>query len=186
MLVSSYTPCRLLHLQTVLSQLWIPTSSGHCGSTRAAYVTLGVLDIVLDMAVFSLPMPSLYKLQIPRNRKMSLIATIALEVFTIVAGIMRLVAVIQIDSTSDFNQGQVGDAYWCAIEGSVRTVVACCLTLRPLLKGAHERLGRHIPLLSTKHGASHSSTISRHATNNYKQSSEEGTFMKIPESLELS
>ena len=131
-------------------------------------------------------MPSLYRLQIPRNRKISLIATIALGLFTIVAGIMRLVAVIQIDFTSDFAQGQVGDAYWYAIEGSIGTVVACCLTLRPLLERARERLGRHFPQLLTNNVTSHSSTISKHATNSHKMSPEEGTFVRLRGCLELS
>ena len=75
----------------------------------------------------------LYRLQVARHTKIALAATFGLGVFTIAAGIMRLVAVIQIDFKINFTEAQVGDAYWCTIESSVGIIVACALTLRPLL-----------------------------------------------------
>ena len=121
---------------TPLSKLWTEASAGHCGNTAAAYVSLGVLDVVLDIAVFSLPLPMLYKLQVTKHAKFALVATFGLGLFTIVAGVMRLVAVIQmigIDYLIDLNEAEVGDAYWCAIESSVGIIVASSMTLRPLL-----------------------------------------------------
>lgn len=118
---------------TPLSELWTKAPGGHCGNTTAAYVSLGVLDVLLDIAVFSLPLPMLYKLQVAKNAKIALVATFGLGTFTIVAGIMRLVAVIQIDYQINFDAAQVGDAYWCTIESSVGIIVACSMTLRPLL-----------------------------------------------------
>lgn len=61
------------------------------------------------MAVFALPIPSLYKLQVPKYRKIVLAATFALSLFAIVAGIMSLVAVVHIDFTFSFDQGQVAE-----------------------------------------------------------------------------
>ncbi|KAL8941301.1 MAG: hypothetical protein Q9216_002320 [Gyalolechia sp. 2 TL-2023] len=139
---------------TPFSQKWLPSETGHCGNTTAAYVTLGVLDIILDIAVFTLPMPSLYRLQVSKNTKIGLVATFALGLFTIVAGIMRLVAVVQLAFETDFVQGQVGNAYWCAIEGSVGIIVACAMIMRPLLDRVLAVFGRYsssIPTLSRSH-----------------------------------
>ena len=118
---------------TPLSELWTKAPGGHCGSTTAAYVSLGVFDVLLDMAVFSLPLPMLYRLQVAKHAKIALVATFGLGLFTIVAGVMRLVAVVQIDFLINFDEAQVGDAYWCTIESSVGIIVACSMTLRPLL-----------------------------------------------------
>ena len=118
---------------TPLSKLWTQTSEGHCGSTTAAYVSLGALDVLLDMAVFSLPLPMLYNLQVAKHAKCALMATFGLGLFTIVASIMRLVAVIRIDFKINFDEAQVEDAYWCTIESSVGIIVACSMILRPLL-----------------------------------------------------
>lgn len=46
----------------------------------------------------------LYRLQVMRHAKAALMATFGLGLFTIIAGIMRLVAVIQIDYQLDFEQ----------------------------------------------------------------------------------
>ena len=59
------------------------------GNTLAAYVSLGVLDVVLDVAVSLLPLPMSYKLQVARQAKFALVATFGLGLFTIVAGTMR-------------------------------------------------------------------------------------------------
>ncbi|KAL9003523.1 MAG: hypothetical protein Q9188_003609 [Gyalolechia gomerana] len=134
---------------TPFSQKWIPSDTGHCGSTTAAYVSLAVLDIILDITVFALPMPCLYKLQITKTTKIGLMATFALGLFTIVAGIMRLVAVIQLTSETDFVQAQVSNAYWIAIEGSVGIIVACAMIMRPLLDRVLAVLGRYWSQLPT-------------------------------------
>ena len=132
---------------TPISELWTKSPGGHCGNTTAAYVSLGVFDVLLDMAVFSLPLPMLYRLQVPKTAKIALLATFGLGTFTIVAGIMRLVAVIQIDYQINFVEAQVGDAYWCTIESSVGIIVACCMTLRPLLDRLLTVLKNHFPQL---------------------------------------
>ncbi len=132
-----------------LSELYTKSPGGHCGNTTAAYVSLGVLDVILDMAVFSLPIPMLYRLQVPKHTKVALAATFGLGIFSIAAGVMRLVAVIQIDYMINFDEGQVTDAYWCLIESSVGIIVACAMTLRPLLDHLLAVLHRQFPRLHT-------------------------------------
>ena len=165
--------------------MWTETTTGHCGSTAAAYISLGVLDVILDIAVFALPIPSLYRLQVPKHRKIVLAATFGLGLFTIVAGVMRLVAVVRLNFASNFEQGQVTDAYWCAIEGSVGIIVACALTLRPLLDRMLAMLSTRSSLLQ-KADSGHSYTISRAPTDHPTKSADEATFVRLHDSLELS
>ena len=110
--------------------------SGHCGDTTAAFASLGLLDVVFDIVVFSLPIPMLYRLQVPTHAKIALIATFGLGIFSIVAAIIKLVATIRINSNMRFEEAQVWRAYWCTIECSVGIIVACVMTLRPLLDRA--------------------------------------------------
>ena len=121
---------------TPLSYNWDQSGAGHCGNTSAAYISLGVVDIITDIAIFALPMPMLYKLQVPRHTKIALVATFALGILTIAAGCMRLVAVVQIDFGLNFEEGQTGDVYWCAIEASVGIIVGCCIVMKPILERA--------------------------------------------------
>lgn len=118
---------------TPLYRLFIATSDGHCGSTTAAYLSISAIDVALDIAVFTLPLPPLYKLQVAKRTKVALAATFAPGVLTIVAGLIRLVSVAKINFQADLEQGQVDTAYWSAIELAVGIIVACAMCLRPLL-----------------------------------------------------
>ncbi|MCJ1314525.1 hypothetical protein MMC25_008207 [Agyrium rufum] len=137
-----------------LSAQWDLTSTGNCGNETAAYVSLGVLDAATDIAVFLLPLPMLYTLQVPMHTKIALISTFGLGIFTIASSILRLVSVIQIDFNQDFEQGQVNDVLWCSIECSVGLIVASSLVMRPLLD-------RGIHLLSRITGSSRGSSTMR-------------------------
>ena len=59
--------------------------------------------VFLDIALLSLPLPMLYRLQVTRHAKAASMATFGLGLFTIIAGSMRLEAVIQIDYQLDFH-----------------------------------------------------------------------------------
>lgn len=96
----------------------------------------------------------LYKLQVAKNAKVALVATFGMGLFTIVAGVMRLVAIVQLDYLINFDKGQVVDAYWCTIESSVGIIVACSMTLRPFLD-------RLLTILQHYFGQLHSSNDSR-------------------------
>ena len=53
-------------------KIWNPfIPQGHCINTRAAYLSNGILNAATDFAILVLPMPSLWKLQMPIARKIS-------------------------------------------------------------------------------------------------------------------
>ncbi|MCJ1436766.1 hypothetical protein MMC27_006148 [Xylographa pallens] len=142
---------------TPLYSQWSLDFTGTCGNETIAYISLGVFDVLTDIMVFALPMPMLYTLRVPFRAKVALIGTFCLGIFTIVAGIMRLVAVIGIDFSTNFQQDLVADAYWCAIEASVGMIVGSSLVLRPLLDQVLSLFG----VLTTSHqdrGQSHLSS----------------------------
>ena len=66
--------------------------------------SIRVRYVFLDIAVLSLPLPMLYRLQVMRHAKAALMSTFGLGLFPIIAGIMRLVAAIQIDYQLDFEK----------------------------------------------------------------------------------
>ncbi len=151
---------------TPISRLFTDTNRGHCGSTTAAYLSISAIDVALDIAVFTLPLPPLYKLQVSKRTKIALAATFALGVFTIVAGLMRLVSVAKINFQADLEQGELDTAYWSAIELAVGIIVACAMTLRPLL----DRM-----LTTIKQYSSRVPLISHSRRTNTKQSSTHGS-----------
>lgn len=169
---------------TPLSRLWTLSAAGHCANTTAAYISLGVFDVALDMAVFTLPIPVLYKLQVPKHTKIVLLATFALGLLTIVAGIMRMVAVIRIDFNADVVEGVVANAYWCSIESAVGIIVACCLTLRPLLDRIITFLARFFPQLQSTNKSRRTATHEFSKSDPVK-STASSHFVRLYDSQEL-
>ena len=51
---------------------WDPTITGTCGNRNALWLAIGVLNIVTDVLVLALPMPMLWRLQIPQKKKIAL------------------------------------------------------------------------------------------------------------------
>ena len=165
---------------TPLYSQWNPTVTAKCGNESIAYVSLGVLDVLTELMVFALPMPMLYTLQVPKRTKVALIGTFCLCTFTVIAGIMRLVAVIQINFGTNFQQDIVADAYWCAIESSVGMTVANSLIMRPLLDRFLSLFGglvRSTRALET----SYRSNTGDYSTSGTSKGAKDGTFIRLEE-----
>ena len=50
----------------------ITIPGGHCANRDAGYLAVGVIDAVTDLFILILPLPMIYKLQIPRMKQISL------------------------------------------------------------------------------------------------------------------
>ena len=58
---------------TPLSSNWAPQRpGGHCGNQKAAYVAVGVVNVTTDMMILCLPVPMVWRLQIPTANKAAL------------------------------------------------------------------------------------------------------------------
>ena len=52
---------------------WDPSiPGGHCGNREAALLSVSIVDAVTDSTILILPLPMIYKLQIPRVKQVSL------------------------------------------------------------------------------------------------------------------
>ncbi|KAI9760262.1 MAG: hypothetical protein M4579_001776 [Chaenotheca gracillima] len=155
---------------TPLSYNWnLNTPYGHCGDQNAAYVAIGVVDIVTDMMILALPIPMLWKLQIPVANKIALSSVFGLGLFTIIIGILRVVALVTIDF-SDFSYSAKGIFIWSDLEPGIGIVVACGPLLRPLFEkifpAAAAAIGRHT---HTNNKGNHSHDGGPHDTKNFNR-----------------
>lgn len=117
----------------ICPQLGKPSSRGHCGNTNFAFLSIIAIDPALVIAIFALPIPSLYKLQTSRHTKMACGATFALGVFTIAASLLRLGAILRNSFKTHVAEAAAGTALWGTVELTVGIIVACAMNLRPLL-----------------------------------------------------
>ncbi|ETI25459.1 hypothetical protein G647_02232 [Cladophialophora carrionii CBS 160.54] len=113
---------------------------GHCIDMMAFWFSFSGFNIVTDVAVWVLPMPVLWNLQLPRKQKISLVAVFALGGFGCVTAILRLRALYVASNSTDLTYDNVGAATWSAAELNVGIMCACIPALRPMISMIFPRL----------------------------------------------
>ena len=51
---------------------WSAVPGGRCGNQTAAFASVGIVDIVVDLVIFILPLPMVFKLQISKAHRIAL------------------------------------------------------------------------------------------------------------------
>ncbi|KAL4803356.1 hypothetical protein BDV18DRAFT_162920 [Aspergillus unguis] len=105
---------------------------GSCGDQVASFTATGVINLVTDVIVLVLPMPSLSRLQMATYKKVTLITVFGLGLVTCVISALR----ISVLSTMDFNDitYTIPKAnIFSGIEPCLAVVLASVPLMRPLL-----------------------------------------------------
>ncbi|TDZ68085.1 Satratoxin biosynthesis SC1 cluster protein 4 [Colletotrichum trifolii] len=123
---------------------WDHSIPAKCFSQHVLYYLFGACSIATDIIIFLLPLPALFKLQLPRSQKLYLLGIFSLGFFIVAISVFRL-QFLQI--RPDFTYGNVTPALWSLGELSAAMF---CLCLPPL-KALATRMGLVEP---TKTGAS--------------------------------
>jgi len=53
---------------------------GKCGSQTVSFITVGVLDLIIDCMVFALPLPMIWNLQVSTGKKTALFGIFGLGI----------------------------------------------------------------------------------------------------------
>ncbi|KAL1843194.1 hypothetical protein VTJ49DRAFT_2745 [Mycothermus thermophilus] len=93
------------------------------------------LAIVTDFLIFILPMPFLAPLKLPRRQKVIVVGVFAIGFFVCIVSLIRLAILIRVKQTidPDFTYSPTTLTYWTLIEFHTAIVVACTMTLKPLV-----------------------------------------------------
>ncbi|KAI9698856.1 MAG: hypothetical protein M1820_007363 [Bogoriella megaspora] len=105
---------------------------GHCGNTRAGYIFMAVFAIVLDAAIFTLPIPAVWTLQLSKPKKLGLIAIFSLGLMDIIISIFRIVNLLRVDF-QDLPFTLTGVNIWSIVEPAIGILVGCAPVLRPVI-----------------------------------------------------
>ncbi|KAF3771304.1 hypothetical protein M406DRAFT_231203, partial [Cryphonectria parasitica EP155] len=131
LLALSAVLCTLLICQPIQHN-WYLDIPGHCGSQKAVFGIYGVLNLVTDLMVLALPIPSLTGLKLPFLRKAGLVATFAVGFLTCIASVVRLAFLTTMDY-EDITYSGVPFILMSVVEPSLAVTLACVPLLRPLL-----------------------------------------------------
>ncbi|KAJ5711332.1 hypothetical protein N7488_005488 [Penicillium malachiteum] len=109
---------------------WDPTiPGGGCGNRNAAFVVAGVLNMLTDFMVMSLPIPYIIKLQLPIGRKVGLIIAFSLGLFVIAVSMVRVVSLLRINF-NDVTYTLPSPLMWSIVEEQLAIVAGNLPLLR--------------------------------------------------------
>lgn len=137
---------------TPFRKIYYPWIEGRCIDLKATFLGIAVPSIVTDIAILSLPLPHVWKLQTKIWQKISLSAIFMLGSFVVFASIFRFIVYMRYDP-SDFSYTVAPGLSWNTIEISSGIVSACLPTLGPFMRRFFKKIG-----LSTSSGANTQTT----------------------------
>ncbi|KZF23478.1 hypothetical protein L228DRAFT_238042 [Xylona heveae TC161] len=117
-----------------------PMAKGRCINTYAFFLANGGLSVVTDFIILTVPLPMVWKLQMPTAQKLAVTGIFLLGGFVCIAGIVRLHFLSQMYVTPDFTWNMAQSFIWSCVEPCIGIVCACLPTLRPLLRTLFPRL----------------------------------------------
>ncbi|KAK4126377.1 hypothetical protein N657DRAFT_615079 [Parathielavia appendiculata] len=94
------------------------------------------LIIATDIMIFLLPIPFVLPLRLPRRQKLVVVGIFAVGFFVVLVSFIRLAILIRAKNSTDFDSltfGNIDLTYWTVIEVHTAIVVACTMTLKPLV-----------------------------------------------------
>ncbi|OBT45571.1 hypothetical protein VE00_03497 [Pseudogymnoascus sp. WSF 3629] len=109
-------------------------ATSRCLPQDKVYYANGGLNIAIDLIIATLPIYSVWKLQIDIRQKIALMAVLALGWFVCFVSILRLQALVVLyQHPEDTTWYSPETAYWSCIEVNVGIICACAPAIRPVL-----------------------------------------------------
>ncbi|KAL2193411.1 hypothetical protein P885DRAFT_45508 [Corynascus similis CBS 632.67] len=144
-----------------LQATWDPTvKATFCHSQPTWWVNTGI-TIATDVMIFVLPIPIVSPLKLPRRQKLVLLCVFTIGFFVCIVSFVRLFILIQVKNSKDpdYTYMPARLSYLTALEVHTAIVVACAMTLKPLVQ-------RFFPALFTPrsdgtYSGGHSASIGR-------------------------
>ncbi|MCJ1463900.1 hypothetical protein MMC07_002509 [Pseudocyphellaria aurata] len=117
-----------------LAYNWNPTiPGGHCADRPKAWLSSGIINLLLDICIIYMPLPLLWKLQMPTTKKLGITAMFGVGAVILVFTIFRIVSIRRLDP-KDLTYGFVWVIYWGVLEPLLGIVNACAPTVRPAIE----------------------------------------------------
>ncbi|KAI0169407.1 hypothetical protein GGR52DRAFT_520278 [Hypoxylon sp. FL1284] len=142
---------------------WNPeTPGGSCGNQYIGFGIVAALDIINELCLLILPIPSLLKLHLNRRYKVSLAAVFCTGVITLVVAILRIPLLLKTDFsdlTYDTRSQMVALA-----EPGVAIIVSCS----PLLKPLYDRAIAFFADKNTTRGPQGLGMLAKHSIQNLR------------------
>lgn len=127
---------RMFFLCTPFAAMWDPSllqtvPGASCLNLTAVYMSVSVINLLIDFTLFLLPMPLLWGLHMPQRKKLMLMGIFGLGIFVCVITGLRIESVLQLD-LADVSYTVTADGIWSTLEPCLGIVNACLPLYQPL------------------------------------------------------
>ncbi|KAK4164572.1 hypothetical protein QBC43DRAFT_48544 [Cladorrhinum sp. PSN259] len=109
-------------------------------SRQTFFEANGIINIVQDIGIYLLPVPMLWKLQVPRRQKAALLFLFCIGFVALAAGCVRYSYVLKLADTADIWFYFADSLNWCSIEVYAAIICGSASTFRVLFKTYTPRL----------------------------------------------
>ncbi|KAJ5042111.1 uncharacterized protein L3040_004669 [Drepanopeziza brunnea f. sp. 'multigermtubi'] len=128
-----------------------------CTNLRTILVTSTICHTITDVWIIVMVLPVIWKLQLPRGQRYSLMAVLSLGILVTVASIARASAIGRVSNTNhDLTWFVAEFDIWTIVEVCVGLICACAPTLRPLLL-------KIFPVFMASHSGQSKARFSKHS-----------------------
>ncbi|GAP91121.1 putative integral membrane protein [Rosellinia necatrix] len=135
-IITTLTICRPIALN------WDKTiTNGTCGDIGVAELVAAAFNTVLDVVIVALPLPVIWRLQLPTHKKVAITVTFGLGLGISAINLVRVYKVISCNLT-DFTYCTLDSAILTVAEMGVGITVACVPSLAPLIRRPSDKTQR--------------------------------------------
>ncbi|KAF2117918.1 hypothetical protein BDV96DRAFT_406243 [Lophiotrema nucula] len=139
--IAAFANCR------PFSAFWNPGAPRHCTmDTMTAFRYYSIPNIVTDVVMLIVPIPTLWRLQMDLLVKIGIFVTFLLSAIGIVGAILRFVSFLQVNIFDDITYLVISPGYWTIIEPGLYLVAATVPTLRPLVRRIIKAANQYGPI----------------------------------------
>ncbi|KAF1942306.1 hypothetical protein EJ02DRAFT_345713 [Clathrospora elynae] len=111
---------------------WDLTISGTCMNKENHFWSTSIIGIVLDFAIWMLPIPVVGRLKLPRRQKTGLLIVFGLGGFVCIIAILRLVLVYDATHRNQVTKSGTYALIFSSIEVNIAIMCASLLVMKPL------------------------------------------------------
>ena len=105
---------------------------GQCFNKRALDITVSFVTLLTDTAILLLPQLAIWKLQMPKMRKIGLSAIFAVGIVAVVSAIVRIPSAIRFFESTDANYDYSSVTLWALVEITCGVIIICAPTVPKL------------------------------------------------------
>ncbi|MCJ1377479.1 hypothetical protein MMC17_000574 [Xylographa soralifera] len=116
-----------------VNAMWDPTITGRCINIHSFFIGIAVPNVVTDIALLTMPLPYMWRLQVAWPKKIAVILVFMLGGFVAVVSIIRLTVLLNL-TNEDVTWTYVPTCIWTNIEVHIGIVSASVPALWPLLR----------------------------------------------------